>query len=178
MSRQNISIGTTANDGTGDTLRSAGSKINANFVEIYQHLANDSDALSSNIFFEDSSIVFEGASADAYETRLHVVDPTADRSIQLPNADGVITLNTATQTLTNKSLTSPSIVTPKITTSINDVNGNELIKLSATSSAVNEITVVNAASGNNPQVNATGSGTNINLNLNAKGTGSDRKSVV
>jgi len=172
MSRQNISIGTTANDGTGDTLRSAGIKINANFAEIYEHLSGDSAALSSKIFMEDSSIVFEGPLADDYETRLHAVNPTADRSIQLPNADGVITLNTATQTLTNKSLTSPSIVTPKITTSINDVNGNELIKLSATSSAVNEITVVNAASGNNPQVNATGSGTNINLNLNAKGTGS------
>ena len=172
MSRQNISTGTVANDGTGDTLRSAATKINANFVEIYNHLANDSDTLSSNIFFEDSSIVFEGASADAYETRLHVVNPTADRSIQLPNADGVITLNTATQTLTNKTLTSPSLTTPSVTTSINDANSNEIIKFTATSSAVNEITVVNAASGNNPEINATGTGTNINLNLNAKGTGS------
>ena len=34
MTRQNISIGSAANDGTGDTLRQAGTKINANFVEI------------------------------------------------------------------------------------------------------------------------------------------------
>lgn len=172
MSRQNISIGTTANDGTGDTLRSAGTKINANFAEIYEHLSGDSAALSSKIFMEDSSIVFEGVSADDYETRLHVVNPTVDRSIQLPNADGIITLNTATQTLTNKILLSPSLTTPSITTSINDVNNNEIIKLSPSGAPVNEISVMNADSGDNPQINATGTNTNINLNLNAKGTGS------
>lgn len=36
MTRQNINIGTNANDGTGDTLRQSGTKINQNFVEIYQ----------------------------------------------------------------------------------------------------------------------------------------------
>ena len=47
-----------------------------------------------------------------------------------------------TQTLTNKTLTSP-----KIGTSILDTNGNELALLTATSSAVNEITLANAATG-------------------------------
>ncbi len=35
MAQQTISTGTTANDGTGDTLRSAGTKINQNFTEVY-----------------------------------------------------------------------------------------------------------------------------------------------
>ena len=35
MARQNIFTGTTANDGTGDTLRNAATKINANFREVY-----------------------------------------------------------------------------------------------------------------------------------------------
>ena len=35
MVKQVISTGTTANDGTGDTLRSAGQKINSNFTELY-----------------------------------------------------------------------------------------------------------------------------------------------
>lgn len=35
MARQTIGIGTTANDGTGDALRVAGQKINANFAELY-----------------------------------------------------------------------------------------------------------------------------------------------
>jgi len=36
MAQQEINIGTVANDGTGDTLRSAGNKINENFYELYQ----------------------------------------------------------------------------------------------------------------------------------------------
>ncbi len=47
----------------------------------------------------DSSIVFEGATADAYETTLTVVDPTADRTITLPNETG--TLMTTTSAATN-----------------------------------------------------------------------------
>jgi len=35
MAQQTISTGTSANDGTGDTLRSAGTKINTNFTEVY-----------------------------------------------------------------------------------------------------------------------------------------------
>ena len=38
----------------------------------------------------DSAIVFEGTTADAYETTLTVVDPTADRTLTLPNASGTI----------------------------------------------------------------------------------------
>ena len=68
--------------------------------------------------------------------------------------------------------TSLPLTTPQITTSINDSNGNEVIKTPATSSAVNEITVTNAATGNAPKVSATGGDTNINLNLQGKGTGS------
>lgn len=52
----------------------------------------------------DASIVFEGATADAYETTLTVVDPTADRTITLPNATGTVVLADATQTLTNKTI--------------------------------------------------------------------------
>jgi hypothetical protein len=57
----------------------------------------------------DASIVFEGATADAYETTLTVVDPTQDNIITLPNTTGTVVLDTATQTLTNKTLTSPTI---------------------------------------------------------------------
>ena len=72
---------------------------------------------------------------------------------------------TGTQTLTNKTLTSP-----KIGTSILDTNGNELALLTATSSAVNEITLANAATGNGPIISSTGE-TNVDLNLNPKGSG-------
>jgi hypothetical protein len=47
----------------------------------------------------DSSIVFEGATADAHETTLTVVDPTADRTITIPNETG--TLITSASAATN-----------------------------------------------------------------------------
>ena len=56
-----------------------------------------------------SSIVFEGATADAHETTLTVTDPTADRTITFPDASGTVVTTTASQTLTNKTLTSPTI---------------------------------------------------------------------
>ena len=51
-----------------------------------------------------TSIVFEGATADDHETTLTVVDPTADRSIELPNASGRIVLRDTADTLTNKTM--------------------------------------------------------------------------
>ena len=57
----------------------------------------------------ETKIVFEGATDDAYETTLVVTDPTADRTITLPNLTGTVSLLTATETLTNKTLTSPTI---------------------------------------------------------------------
>lgn len=52
----------------------------------------------------DASIVFEGATADAYETTLTVVDPTQDNTITMPNTTGTIVIANAAQTLTNKTM--------------------------------------------------------------------------
>ena len=54
---------------------------------------------------------------------------------------------------------------------IADENGNEQIIFQTTSSAVNQFDVTNAATGNPPQLSATGGDSNIDLNLLAKGTG-------
>jgi len=78
---------------------------------------------------------------------------------------GDVTL-TGTQTLTNKTLTSP-----KIGTSVLDTNGNELALLTATSSAVNEFTIANAATGAGPTLSSTGGDSNIDINITPKGTG-------
>jgi hypothetical protein len=84
-----------------------------------------------------------------------------------PNIIDVNMVDTAgVQTLTNKTLTSP-----KIGTSILDTNGLELALLTATGSAVNEFTIANAATGNNPKLSATGDDTNIGIDLLTKGTG-------
>lgn len=43
MAKQSLNIGTSANDNTGDTLRSGGDKINDNFDELYTALGNNSN---------------------------------------------------------------------------------------------------------------------------------------
>ena len=92
-------------------------------------------------------------------------DGTNPDIITLAFGDGDVT-TTGTQTLTNKTLTSP-----KIGTNIQDTNGNELITLTATSSAVNEVTYANAATSNNPSITASGGDTNIGIDLKTKGSG-------
>ena len=56
-----------------------------------------------------NAVVFEGATADANETTLTITDPTADRTITLPDTTGTVSLVGATETLTNKTLTTPVI---------------------------------------------------------------------
>jgi hypothetical protein len=74
---------------------------------------------------------------------------------------------TGPQTLTNKTLTSPILNNP----SINDANGNQQIIFTTTPSAVNELTIANAATGFSPNIAATGDDNNIDLNLTPKGVG-------
>jgi len=61
---------------------------------------------------------------------------------------------------------------------LTDANGNEWIKQTATASAVNEITLANAATGNSPTVTASGGDTNIGFDLKMKGTGKFRKPTI
>ena len=54
---------------------------------------------------------------------------------------------------------------------IGDENGNEQIIFQTTSSAVNQFDITNAATGNSPEISATGDDTNISLKITPKGTG-------
>ena len=122
MARQNIAIGATGNDGTGDTLRVAGGKINDNFSEIYIALGGDSDSLSTGITLTNTGIVFEGSVVDAYETTLEGGNPSAaDLTLTLPDSGDNIVSDTAEQTLTNKTLTTPVLSNG---TKINDTSAN------------------------------------------------------
>jgi hypothetical protein len=72
------------------------------------------------------------------------------------------------ETLTNKTLTAPKIANGGF---VADANGNEQIKFTTTASAVNELTVVNSATSNAPEISSTGGDTNIDLKITPKGSG-------
>ena len=55
MARQNINIGSSANDGTGDPLRTAFDKINDNFVDLYGS-DNDLNTLDANLDVNNNQI--------------------------------------------------------------------------------------------------------------------------
>ena len=50
---------------------------------------------AGSITLDSTGIVFEGSTADTFETTFNVVDPTADRAINLPNASGTVALLTS-----------------------------------------------------------------------------------
>ena len=56
-----------------------------------------------------NSFRFEGSTSDDYETNLTVVDPTADRTITLPNATGTVSLLDNTETLSNKTISTLTV---------------------------------------------------------------------
>ena len=67
------------------------------------------DAAASAGFFS-SAIVFEGASADAYETTLAVAEPTVDRTITLPDVSGTVITTGNLTDITNSGIFSQAIV--------------------------------------------------------------------
>ena len=90
MARQNISIGAAANDGTGDTLRGAGTKINDNFTELYSALGGDSTSLGNNISFDSTGIIFSNDSN--FSVTLGLLDSAlmSNKVVSLPNKTGEI----------------------------------------------------------------------------------------
>ena len=88
--------------------------------------------------------------------------------ISMPTSTTTLVGTGTTDTLTNKTLTEPKIADGGF---IADANGNELIKMQTTSSAVNELEVTNAATGNAVVVGASGGDTNIDIDITPKGTG-------
>lgn len=127
MAYQALGLGTTANDGTGDPLRTGGDKINDNFVEVYTYLGDGSTLSSDPVVTETATQTltnktitgtFTGnitGSADTLSTARTIAGQSFDGSANITIAStdlsdtADIVLLTAIQTLTNKTITSPEL---------------------------------------------------------------------
>ena len=88
-----IALGATASTIAGLTSLTA--------TTLYSGVADAANSIS----IASGNIVFEGSTANAYETTLTVTDPTADRTLTLPNETGTILTSASTITPTVNSLT-------------------------------------------------------------------------
>jgi len=168
MTRQHISLGATANDGSGDKLRSAGQKINETFIDLYRMLGGDSDVLT-NISFDSDNIIFPSPSI--YTLKVGAESQTGNNEINLPDVTtvgvggyDVVALVNSEQTLYNKTLDTPSIIS-------NDKKIQLEFDSDAGASAVNYLGISNAATGNEPSLKARGTDANITSYIQGKGSG-------
>ena len=114
------------------------------------------DSTTSNLLLTKPEV---GASTDSWGTKINT------------DLDSVDAIFAAAGTGTSVGLNVGSGKNLKLVGDVIDTNGNELLKVTATTSAVNEVTLANAATGGNPVLSATGGDTNIGITLTPKGTG-------
>lgn len=77
---------------------------------LYTSLATNKADAANSVWGVSNGLVFEGATADGFETTVSPVDPTADRTISLPNGTGSVEVHAATVVITAGA--SPTLTVP------------------------------------------------------------------
>ena len=121
-----------------------------------------------------NALVFEGATADDYETTLTIVDPTADRTINLPNQSGTLALLDAAS---NVAITS----TPAELNILDGVTATtaELNILDGVTSTATELNLLDGVTATTAELNYVDGVTSaIQTQLNTKGVTAGSSSIV
>jgi len=111
------------------------------------------------------NLVFEGSSANDYETTISITDPTADRTITVPNASGTIALGQTVATTSDVTFADLTVTGDLI------VSGSQTTKMSETVLIEDNIIVLNSNETGTASANAgieveRGTGTNVSLRWN------------
>src|SRR5210317_886800 len=149
----------TINGGTGITSSISGDTISLDIDSTVATLTGTQELTNKTINSDSNTITLDLSEGTLTGT-------TAEFNTAL--SDGSFATLAGTETLSNKTLTAPKFADGGF---IADANGNELILLQTTTSAVNELEITNAATGNAVQIATSGGDTNIDLKISPKGTG-------
>ena len=109
MAKQTINIGSTANDGTGSTLRVGGDIINDNFTEI-DTAFGDGSTLSSGFITADGSATLPNKTFDLGGTGNTITGSLAEFNTAL-QGDSFVSL-TGSETLSNKTVSYTHLTLP------------------------------------------------------------------
>ena len=125
----------------------------------FNTLVNDITALDAGNIFS-TAIIFEGATDDANETTLTVVDPTADRTITLPNVTGTVitTANSDSATTTTSSSDADFVLVD---------DGGTLKKITAANLGIGSAVAYDDLTAGDAAVNITTSSGNITIDAAA-----------
>ena len=100
MAKQTINIGTSANDGTGDPLRTAMDKTNDNFTELYNGAGGVADGAVTTAKLADDAVDSDKIADGAIDT-VHIADANittaklADDSVSFEKVDAEFTTSSA-----------------------------------------------------------------------------------
>jgi len=170
-------------NGSTTTVNSTNTTVDDNLLELNSGAtsnANDAGIIIERGSTGDNAIIAWDESADKFVVGTTTATASDTGNLTITTATLVANLEATTATLggsdiistdNTKTLTNKTLTAPKIGTSILDTNGNELLVLTATASAVNELTYANAATGNGPTLTASGGDTNIDVSILPKGSG-------
>ena len=171
MARINLNVGSNANDGTGDTLRSAMQNVNTMFTEVYASaLFNDGITISGNNISADRSNDDLVLSPSGTGT-VAIVDLTVDSNINLTD-------NEIKTTVSNSDLKLSASGTGNVVIAKADINGGNIdnTTIGGTTPAVGTFTTITATTsatidGVVIRDNTITSTTNANLELSGNGSG-------
>ena len=123
-----ISAGTIAGTGISGTTGAFSGAVSGTTI------TGSSSLQGTELILTSGNIIFEGTTADAFETTLTVVDPTADRTITIPNITGTIITTGDTGTVSTTMLANDAVTEAKIA---DDAVGQDQLKTLVTLQILN-----------------------------------------
>ena len=74
-----------------------------------RYVMENGDTMTGNLVMNNANIIFEGSTADDFETTLTVSNPTADRTLTLPNISGTLVSTGDSETVTGTMISNNTI---------------------------------------------------------------------